>query len=49
MSTHRRPSGDRLERVLRSVLGLALAGAVVWAWVNSGPTHPSGLGGGFLP
>lgn len=49
MSTHRPSRGDRVERILRSVLGLALVAAVVWAWVNGAPAHPSGLAGGFMP
>lgn len=48
MSTHRTRRGDRVERVLRSLLGLALLAAVVWAWVNGGPANPSGFAGHFM-
>jgi hypothetical protein len=49
MNTQKGRRGDRIERVLRSLLGLALMAAVVWAWVNGGPANPAGLAGGFMP
>lgn len=49
MNTHRGRRGDRIERVMRSLLGLALVAAVVWAWVNGGPANPAGLAGIWKP
>lgn len=49
MSTQKDPRSDRMERVLRSLLGLALMAAVAWAWMNGGPANPSGVAGAFLP
>jgi hypothetical protein len=43
MNTQKGRRGDRMERVMRGLLGLALVAAVVWAWVNGGPANPAGL------
>ena len=49
MNSHRARRGDRVERVLRSLLGLALVAAVVWAWVHNGPATPPGFANRLLP
>ncbi|TWI11549.1 hypothetical protein [Aerolutibacter ruishenii] len=49
MSTPKGRRSDRVERVLRGLLGLALMAAVAWAWMNGGPAHPSGAAGALLP
>lgn len=49
MDTRKGRGGDRVERVLRSLLGLALMAAVAWAWMNGGPANPMGLAGSLMP
>lgn len=49
MSTPKGRRSDRVERVLRSLLGLALMAAVAWAWMNGGPADPSGVAGTLMP
>ena len=40
MNTHKHPRRDRLEYILRSLLGLMLMAGVAWAWVDGDKRSP---------
>ena len=44
MNTRIQNQSDRFERLLRSLLGLALVGGVVWALSQGGTTAAFGIG-----
>ena len=44
MSANMQGRGDRFERFMRGLLGLALVAGVAWALAHGGATHDAGLG-----
>jgi hypothetical protein len=43
MSTNMQGRGDRFERIVRGLLGLALLAGVAWALTHGGPAPDAGL------